>query len=111
MSHPVPGSDRVATLLVAVNLEATPLAMPAVVAVRAWEAVDSIVLVAEADAVVAEADGDKQDVEREKNDGVEAKRSAFAENHCDCFCHRCCRLRLLAGGARTEKGCRDGLSR
>jgi len=88
MSRPAAGSDRVATLLVAVDLEATQFTTPVVVEGRAWGAVDLAELVAAADvpeaaAVVAEAVGDRHNAERQKNDGVQIKDSMFAENHGD----------------------------
>jgi len=110
VSHPAPGSDRVATLSVVVGLGAIPLARPAVAEVRAWEAVDSAVLVVEAAvsmeaaADAAEAAGDKRDVDRERDDEIKIEYSDFAKDYCDRFRGRCCWLRHLAGGTQTEKG-------
>jgi hypothetical protein len=55
LSHQAPGSVRAATLLVVVGLTEARLARLAIAEVPAWEAVDSAVVVAEAD-VVAEVD-------------------------------------------------------
>jgi len=117
VSHPAPGSDRVATLSVVVGLGAIPLARPAVAEVRAWEAVDSAVVVVEAavsmeaaaDAAAAAgaaaaAAGDKRDVDRERDDEIKIEYSDFAKDYCDRFRGRCCWLRHLAGGTQTEKG-------
>jgi hypothetical protein len=104
VSHPAPGSDRVATLLVVVGLGATPLDLPAIAEVRAWEAVDSAAVVAAAAAVsmaeavvaaaavaaAAEAAGGKRNVDREKNDKIKIKHSDFAEDYGDLFRDRCC---------------------
>ena len=51
--HRAQGSVRVATLLVGVGLGATLLDRPVLAEVPAWEAVESAVVVAEADAVAA----------------------------------------------------------
>jgi hypothetical protein len=56
-SHPAQGSDRVATLLVAVDLTQAPLDRPAVVEAPAWAAVDSAVVVVEEAAVAVAAEG------------------------------------------------------
>jgi hypothetical protein len=70
LSHQVPGWVRVATLLVAVGLGATPLDRPVVAEVPAWEAVDSAMARAEAVAVAGvaaeEEAGDKRTVGEEK---------------------------------------------
>ena len=55
MSHPAQDSVRVATLLVAVGLGATPRAPLAIAEARAWEAVDLAVVVVAAPAVAAAA--------------------------------------------------------
>jgi hypothetical protein len=103
VSHPAPGSDRVATHLVVVGLGGIPRAPPAVAEVRAWEAVDSAVAVAvvvvsmaegavvvAAVAVAEEEAGGKRNVDREKNDKIKIKHSDFAEGYGDLFRDRCC---------------------
>ena len=54
--HRAQGSVRIATLLVAADLEATPLDRPVLAEVPAWEAVDSARAVAVAAEVVAVAE-------------------------------------------------------
>jgi hypothetical protein len=51
--HRAQGSVRIATLLVAAGLEATPLDRPVLAEVPAWEAVDSATAVAAAAGAVA----------------------------------------------------------
>jgi hypothetical protein len=66
LSHQAPGSDRAATLLVAVGLGVAPLDPRAVVEAPAWEAVDSAAVVAEAAVVAVAGAGDKQTIDERK---------------------------------------------
>jgi hypothetical protein len=90
VSHPAPDSVQVATLLVAVGLVATPLDLPVVAEVPAWEAVDSpmVVLVAAgvagADAAAAAGGGVDEISSVRNTNEIESKYHYFVEILRDC---------------------------